>query len=149
MVVLKLLATGFYLGLLPKAPGTFGTLLGIPLSYLFLSFGPFFYLVATLLFVLISIVVTEFYSKTLQEHDSPSIVMDEVAGYLVAFTALPFHIYWIVLAFLLFRFFDIFKPFPISRLDQIPGGMGIVLDDVGAGLMTNIILQILFVVTNS
>ena len=82
--------------------------------------------------------------RTLKEHDSGTIVIDEVAGYLVAFAALPFEIFWIALAFLLFRFFDAIKPFPINRLDRIRGGLGIVLDDLGAGLITNIILQILF-----
>ena len=142
--MIKFLATGCYLGLIPKAPGTFGTLLGIPLSYFFLLLGKYTYLAATLLFILASIFISEFYSRTLKEHDSPTIVIDEVAGYLVAFAMLPFQISWIILAFLLFRFFDAVKPFPINRLDRIPGGLGIVLDDLGAGIITNIILQILF-----
>ena len=142
--VIKFLATGCYLGLIPKAPGTFGTLLGIPLSYLFLSLGEYGYYIATLLFIFLSIVIAELYDRTLKEHDHQTIVIDEVAGYLVAFIGLPFQIFWIVLAFLLFRFFDVLKPFPINRLDRIKGGLGIVLDDLGAGLITNIILQILF-----
>ena len=142
--VIKFLATGCYLGLIPKAPGTFGTLLGIPLSYLFLSLGEYTYYIATFLFIFLSIVIAELYDRTLKEHDHQTIVIDEVAGYLVAFLALPFQMFWIVLAFLLFRFFDAIKPFPINRLDRIKGGLGIVLDDLGAGLITNIILQILF-----
>ena len=142
--VIKFLATGCYLGFIPKAPGTFGALLGIPLSYLFLSFGTYSYLLTTLLFIMAAIIISELHNRTLKEHDSPTIVIDEVAGYLVAFTFLPFQIFWIILAFLLFRFFDAVKPFPINRLDRIPGGLGIVLDDIGAGIITNIILQILF-----
>ena len=142
--VIKFLATGCYLGLIPKAPGTFGTLLGILLSYLFLSLGEYGYYIATLLFIFLSIVIAELYDRTLKEHDHQTIVIDEVAGYLVAFIGLPFQIFWIVLAFLLFRFFDVLKPFPINRLDRIRGGLGIVLDDLGAGFITNIILQVLF-----
>ena len=142
--VIKFLATGCYLGLIPKAPGTFGTLLGILLSYLFLSLGEYGYYIATLLFIFLSIVIAELYDRTLKEHDHQTIVIDEVAGYLVAFASLPFQIFWIVLAFLLFRFFDVLKPFPINRLDRIRGGLGIVLDDLGAGFITNIILQVLF-----
>ncbi len=142
--VIKFLATGCYIGLIPKAPGTFGTLLGIPLSYLFLLLGEYGYYIATLLFISLSIVIAELYDRTLKEHDHQTIVIDEVAGYLVAFAALPFQVFWVVLAFLLFRFFDVLKPFPINRLDRMKGGLGIVLDDLGAGLITNVILQILF-----
>ena len=142
--VIKFLATGCYLGLIPKAPGTFGTLLGIPLSYLFLSLGEYGYYIATLLFIFLSIVIAELHDRTLKEHDSGTIVIDEIAGYLVAFAALPFQMSWIVAAFLIFRFFDALKPFPINRLDRIRGGLGIVLDDLGAGLVTNVILQIVF-----
>ena len=142
--VIKFLATGCYIGLIPKAPGTFGTLLGIPLSYLFLLLGEYGYYIATLLFISLSIVIAELYDRTLKEHDHQTIVIDEVAGYLVAFASLPFQMFWVVLAFLVFRFFDAVKPFPINRLDRIKGGLGIVLDDLGAGLITNIILQVLF-----
>ena len=142
--VIKFLATGCYLGLIPKAPGTFGTLLGIPLSCLFLLLGEYGYYIATLLFIFLSIIIAELYDRTLKEHDHQTIVIDEVAGYLVAFATLPFQMFWIVLAFLIFRFFDAIKPFPINRLDRIKGGLGIVLDDLGAGLVTNVILQILF-----
>ena len=141
--MIKFLATGCYLGLIPKAPGTFGTLLGIPLSYLFLSLGEYAYYIATLIFIFLSIVIAELHDRTLEEDDSGTIVIDEIAGYLVAFAALPFQVFWIIAAFVLFRFFDAVKPFPINRLDRIKGGIGIVLDDLGAGLITNIILQIL------
>ena len=141
--MIKFFATGAYLGFLPKAPGTFGSFLGIPLAYAFLLFGQFFYLIATFVFVLFSIVMAELYDRRLEEHDSQTIVIDEVAGYLVALVAIPFQWPYILLAFVLFRIFDIFKPYPLSALDRIPGGIGIVLDDVGAGLITNIILHLL------
>ena len=142
--VIKFFATGAYLGFLPKAPGTFGSFLGIPLAYVFLLFGQFFYLIATFVFVLLSIIIAELYDRQLEEHDSQTIVIDEVAGYLVALVAIPYQFQWpyILLAFVLFRIFDILKPFPLSYLDRIPGGIGIVLDDVGAGLMTNVILHL-------
>ena len=146
--LIKLLATGFYLGHIPKIPGTFGTLLGIPLSYFLLSIGGMItYLIATLFFVLLAMMISELHDRTLPEPDSKTIVIDEVAGYLVAFVGMPFQWHWILFVFVMFRLFDGFKPFPISYIDKnVKGGIGIVLDDLAAGLIVNIIAQCLFII---
>ncbi len=142
--MIKFLATGFYIGYMPKFPGTFGTLLGIPLSYcLLLLEGTITYLAATMMFISLAILISELHDGTLAEDDSKTIVIDEVVGYLVAFAGMPFQWHWILFVFVLFRLFDGIKPFPINYIDKnIKGGMGIVLDDVVAGLITNIISQL-------
>jgi phosphatidylglycerophosphatase A len=129
------LAFGFGAGLLPKAPGTAGTLAAIPL-YLWLSqFSQPVYLAAVVLVALAGIWICGSASATLGTHDHPGIVWDEVAGYLV--TMIPASGSWISLlaGFILFRVFDIWKPWPISVADRnISGGAGIMLDDLLAGI---------------
>jgi len=77
--------------------------------------------------------------KTLQEHDSPKIVVDEIAGYLIA--VYTWDGIYLIIGFLLFRFLDILKPAPINRLQRLPGGLGVMADDLAAGLITNIIMK--------
>ncbi|MDZ4660921.1 MAG: phosphatidylglycerophosphatase A [Pseudomonadota bacterium] len=143
--VLEFIVTGFCIGKIKWAPGTFGTLLGIPLAIL-LNFGNiYFYMGATLALILFAIFLCHFYQLATHEHDQPSIVIDEVVGYLVTMTWLPHHWLPYALGFVLFRFFDILKPFPINILDQkIKGGLGVVADDLAAGLLSNILLQLIF-----
>jgi len=143
--VVTALATGFGLGFMPVAPGTFGTLLGIPFAY-FLHFrGPAPYMLVTFIFSLFAIVISELASRLFGEADSPKIVIDEVAGFLVTMTWLPATWQSFLLGFLLFRLFDALKPGPIGYLDRkVKGGLGVVVDDLAAGLAANIILQILY-----
>ena len=141
-LLVELLATCFYLGKFPKAPGTLGTLFAIPIAYLFFQLGMTGYLVATVLFVLASIFISHAYESKSEVHDSKEIVIDEVAGYLITMALIPQSPLYIVLGFVLFRIFDIWKPGPIGYIDKkIKGGVGVVLDDVAAGLVSNIILQ--------
>ncbi len=143
--VIEVIATGFYFGRAPVAPGTFGTLVGIPLVYLFLFLGPMGYLIASVLFVIFSIVIAELHERKLGHHDAKEIVIDEVAGFVVAMAWIPFEWSWVILAFLLFRFFDAIKPFPISVLDKkVGGGFGVVVDDIAAGIIVNLILQVVY-----
>jgi phosphatidylglycerophosphatase A len=138
------LATGFYLGKSPKAPGTFGTLGGIPIWFAFSALGPLGYIIMTLATIVVAIVVSDLYGKNFVEHDRQEIVIDEIAGYLVTMALLPLTLKWMILGFILFRIFDIWKPYPISYLnDHVKGGLGVVADDVAAGLVANILLQIL------
>jgi phosphatidylglycerophosphatase A len=129
------LAFGFGAGLAPKAPGTAGTLVAIPL-YLWLSqFSQPVYLGAVVSVVLAGIWICGRAAAKLDSHDHPGIVWDEVAGYLV--TMIPASGGWISLfaGFMLFRLFDIWKPWPISVADKnISGGAGIMLDDLLAGI---------------
>lgn len=137
-----LLAFGFGAGCAPRAPGTFGTLVGIavylPLARLELP-G---YLLATGLVFIVGIWICGRTAKELRVHDHPGIVWDEIAGYLVTMTALPLHWGWMLAGFALFRLFDIWKPWPIGWLDRrVGGGLGIMLDDAIAGLFALAVLH--------
>lgn len=136
------LALGFGSGLAKKAPGTFGTLAAIPL-YLLLSPLPLiWYLLATLIAVFAGIYICDRASKDMGVHDHGAIVWDEVAGLLITMIAAPAGIIWLVAGFILFRIFDILKPWPIRVLDaRVHGGLGIMADDVLAGLFALCCLQ--------
>ena len=139
------LAVGLGSGLAPKAPGTFGTLAAIPVYMLVvLNFD----LEGLWLFVLLGsalgIYLCHATAKAWQVHDSPSIVWDEWMGFCLAMSCVPFEWRWVILGFVLFRFLDIVKPWPISWVDRhVHGGLGIMLDDLLAGFFTAIILKIL------
>jgi phosphatidylglycerophosphatase A len=136
------LATWFGLGRMPWVPGTFGTLGAFPLVYAFALLGPLPYMISTIVFIVFAVIIAHLFESLHGEHDSSCIVIDEVAGFLVTMTWVPLEPkYWLA-GFLLFRGFDMVKPFPINILDQrIKGGLGTVIDDVAAGLVSNIILQ--------
>lgn len=139
------LALGLGLGRSPWAPGTVGTLLGIPLVFLFSQLGMLPYMLATLVFIVLSIVVCHLYEKQTEKKDPKEVVIDEVAGFLVAMTWLPLSWSSFLAAFLLFRLFDVWKPLFIGYLDKnVKGGLGIVADDLAAGIVTNIILQVVY-----
>lgn len=129
----KLLATGLGLGLLPKAPGTFGTLLGVVLAVLF----PDNLWLVTGACVL-GIWIANEGEKIFNQHDCPKIVIDEIAGFLVA--SYGWHGYQLIYAFILFRIFDIVKPFPVRQLQKLPGGLGVMVDDIAAGLLANLVI---------
>lgn len=142
------LATGAYTGHAKTAPGTVGTLVGIPL-FLVLSLLstpallPYLSLV-TIAFIIFSVYIAEKAVTILDREDPGCVVIDEIAGYLVTTLGFAFSIKTALLAFILFRFFDILKPFPVKFLeDTIPGGAGVVLDDVAAGIMAHIVLSIM------
>ena len=137
------LATGFYTGNIPKAPGTFGTLPGLFLCF-FLAQMPWpLSLVCILVLIGLSVWLAGRAEKLIGRQDPGCIVIDEIAGMTVALAALPFTPYTAVTGFLLFRFFDIVKPPPIKNIDRrVHGGIGIVLDDVIAGLFANIVLRV-------
>jgi len=137
----KIIATVFFVGYVPFAPGTFGGLAA--LLFVWLLKPGTTALAATLAAVFITgVFSSHFAEKGLGEKDSRHIVIDEFAGYLAAMAFLPLTPGYMVSAFVLFRFFDIIKPSPIRDLERtVHGGMGIMLDDILAGLFTNIILQ--------
>jgi phosphatidylglycerophosphatase A len=140
-----MLATGFWLGRSPKAPGTVGSLLGFPLAYLFCLLGPYGYMTATFLFAIFAMIISQLYLVYVQTQDPQEVVIDEVAGMLIALTWVPFHPLSWGMAFLLFRILDATKPGPIGVVDsKIKGGVGVVADDLVAGLFANLILQIMF-----
>jgi phosphatidylglycerophosphatase A len=143
---IRFLATAGYLGTSPKAPGTVGTLGAFPFVYLLLSqTTPVVYMGVSFLFVLGAVLVCHFYEAEKKTHDSQEVVIDEWAGFLVTMTWLPVTWQSFVLGFLLFRVLDIFKPPPIRWIDQkVKGGLGVVADDIAAGLIANFILQLLY-----
>lgn len=141
------LSLGFGSGLLPKAPGTFGTLAAIPL-YLLMSYylTNVLYAIVTVAMLVIGIWICDITERAIGTHDHGSIVWDEVVGFLITMLFAPVS-WWTVLAgFVLFRLFDILKPFPISWLDRhMQGGLGTMMDDVAAGIMAWASLQLVLV----
>ena len=138
-----LLGLGFGSGLSPFAPGTAGTvvaLLFVPLLAL-LSTG---YLLAVLLVAsLVGIYICGYSANKLGAKDPSSIVWDEFVGLWIALAGFPVSSLWLVSGFVVFRCFDILKPWPISVLDRkVPGGLGIMLDDILAGIMTWLVLRL-------
>jgi len=133
--LVMLLATGFGLGRLPKAPGTWGTLPAFPIQLLLLTLAPLTYTLALVAIFILAVVVAGMAEKILDRPDPGMVVIDEIIGMLIALIALPATpLAWLG-AFLLFRFFDILKPWPIRLIDsRCHGGLGIVLDDVLAGI---------------
>lgn len=137
------LAFGFGSGLAPKAPGTFGSLAAIPLLLL-MSHMPFWaYGAITLVSMIAGIWICQKAADDLQTHDHPAIVWDEIAGMFITFIAVPLTPLNLLIGFVLFRIFDIAKPWPIRWADKkVHGGLGIMLDDILAGVIAALILHL-------
>ncbi len=136
-------ALGFGSGLSPVAPGTFGTLMAVPFYFLLMQLTPGVYLLFLILTFLLGIAICGMSAKQLGVHDHPGIVWDEFVGYLITMFMAPAGWLWIVVGFVLFRFFDILKPWPIRWIDRrVAGGLGIMLDDVLAGIYALVVLQL-------
>ncbi|MET0378384.1 MAG: phosphatidylglycerophosphatase A [Spongiibacteraceae bacterium] len=141
---IHLLACGFGSGLAPKAPGTFGTLAAFPLWYLLQMLSwPQYWVVVVAAFAL-GVFVCGRTAGDMGVHDHGALVWDEFVGLWVALACVPLDWFWIVLGFILFRVFDIWKPWPIRWFDRnLKGGLGVMTDDVVAGLLVLIILALL------
>lgn len=138
------IAFGFGSGLMPFAPGTWGTLAAVPVFLLLASFSPWLYLFCTLVFLILGAWASDKVCNELGEHDYSGIVCDEVGGFLLTMFCAPQGWVWIIIGFILFRLFDILKPWPISMADKhIKGGLGVMLDDVLAAVPAFFILQTL------
>ena len=143
------LATGFFIGYLPGAPGTFGTLIGLPICYLVSGFQIGFSIIITVLFIGLSVALASKAEKILNQRDASQIVIDEIAGILVTFMGHPLKLQTAVLGFILFRVFDILKPIPIRWLEKkVSGGSGIVVDDVVAGIYANLTLRLMMYIVH-
>ncbi|MBF0495279.1 MAG: phosphatidylglycerophosphatase A [Deltaproteobacteria bacterium] len=142
------MASGAYSGLSPFAPGTVGTAAAIPLYLILANLSKASYLISTLVVIIVGIWVAGRGEKISETKDPSWIVIDEIAGFLVTMAFVPFTFskpWTIVAGFLLFRFFDIVKPYPVRLIERrMPGGLGIVLDDVAAGIYANIFLHLLW-----
>ncbi|MBL7480063.1 phosphatidylglycerophosphatase A family protein [Legionella bononiensis] len=138
------IAFGFGSGLMPVAPGTWGTLAAVPLYLLMMDTHWSVYLTLTVLAFILGVLVSDKVSRDLGVHDYKGIVWDEVVGYLLTMFLAPKGLCWMIAGFILFRLFDIWKPQPIRYIDQtVHGGLGIMLDDVGAAVPAWLIMQTL------
>jgi phosphatidylglycerophosphatase A len=136
------LGLGFGSGLAPKAPGTFGTLAAVPIVWGMQSLSLTNYLLVTLIAFIVGIWICQQSAQWLQMEDPSAVVWDEIVGYMVTMIAAPQGWEWLVLGFILFRIFDIWKPWPIKWADQkLHGGFGIMVDDVIAGVFALILIQ--------
>jgi len=142
--LIMFIATGFYSGYLPKAPGTWGSLVGLLLFFLLHTLNLQIYLaVVAGIFVLGTFAAGEA-EKIMDRKDPGLVVIDEIVGILITMIAIPATPLAMALGFILFRIFDIWKPFPIRLIDQrFHGGLGIMLDDIVAGIFSLVILQVL------
>ena len=141
------LATGAYIGRLPFAPGSFGSLIGLPLVCLLAWLPLYMAVLVTLLFILAAVWVAGEGERALAVHDPGCIVIDEIAGMCVAMLGLPLTPFYVISGYVVFRILDIVKPPPARQVDRrLDGGWGIVMDDVIAGVMTNVVLRILHLV---
>lgn len=142
------IAFGLGSGLLPKMPGTWGTLMAIPFYLLLANTSVLSYLFIVLVLFIIGVVVCEKVTRDLQVHDYPGIVIDEMVGLLLTLFMIPKTTVYIIAGFLLFRLFDIWKPWIIKKVDKtVKGGLGIMLDDVLAAVPAWILLKLLIELT--
>ncbi len=151
--MVRFLATGAYLGYAPVAPGTVGSLGCAVLIWFFVPevtaatshLGLWVMLLSTLAFAALAIWAADLAERHFG-HDSSRIVIDEYAGFVVSVLLLPKSLLLFAVAFVLFRALDIVKPFPARQAEALPGGVGIVTDDLVAGIYTNILLRVMLLV---
>lgn len=138
------LSSGTYLGYIPLASGTFGTLWGLPIFFWLSAQSLWFQVLFIIGSIGLAILLAGQAEKIWNRKDPSQVVIDEIVGYLTTMAGMPFSWTMAVSGFFIFRIMDILKPFPIRKIDQgLPGGWGIVLDDVLAGVYSQIILRIL------
>ncbi len=139
----ELIATGFYIGRFKYAPGTVGTLLGVPLVYL-LVYKWWLTLLFGLLLYAVAVWSANYMVELTRDKDPEEVVIDEILGYFFSFLLIEPTLKTIAVAFITFRMLDIVKPFPIKLFERLPKGHGVVADDVVAGIMNAVILYFLF-----
>ncbi|HAW50409.1 TPA: phosphatidylglycerophosphatase A [bacterium] len=136
------IAMGFGLGKMPVAPATFGSLLGIPI-FILAGKNHLLYIEICILATILGIYIAHIAEKITGIKDDRKIVVDEVVGFLITMIGIPVEIFYIIMGFFIFRIIDILKPPPICLLQKASGGFGIVLDDILAGIIGCIILNII------
>ncbi|NLA75127.1 MAG: phosphatidylglycerophosphatase A [Deltaproteobacteria bacterium] len=147
--VILFFATWFFTGLIPFAPGTWGSLAALPFAVLAYNHGLTVSCLSMVLIILVSIPVSESAASIMGLKDPPSVVIDEAAGVFVTLFLIPVSWTNIITGLILFRIFDIFKPFPAGLIDKkVRGGAGIVLDDIVAGIYANLGLRVILALTN-
>lgn len=139
-----MLSLGLGTGLVPKAPGTWGSLLAVPVFIVLYPYGQLVYITAVAALFVLGVYLAGRTARALGVHDHNAIVIDEVVGMLATWIAIDPGWAAVLAGFVLFRFFDIVKPWPIRRIDQsCSGGLGIMLDDLAAAVMAAAVLQVL------
>ena len=139
--LVRLLGSCFGLGLLPKAPGTFGTLGGVAIAWFLPDETAL--RITTLVITLVGLGLATLAEKHVGGKDPQWFVLDEVAGYLAVLIGLPFREPWVlVAAFVAFRLFDITKPWPIRKFEELPGGVGVMADDLIAAVYAHLLISI-------
>ena len=139
--VILFIAQGAYSGRFPVAPGTAGTAVGVLLYLGVRSVSLSTYTAVCVLICVLGVWAAGRAEKILGCKDCSSIVIDEIAGYLISMFLVPFGWGYVVAGFFVFRIFDIIKPWPLHRLQDLHGGIGVMIDDIGAGIYTNLVLQ--------
>ena len=141
--LITLLATGFGAGLVPVAPGTVGTLVGVLICLISLPFPWIIRLLFVFALLAVSFYIAHQSEKIYQRKDDQRIVIDEIIGFQITMLPVAIDFLTICAGFVLFRIFDILKPFPIKQLQRLPGGWGIVIDDVVAGIYAGAVMWLL------
>lgn len=142
---IQFLALGFGSGLAPKAPGTFGTLAAIPVFLLMSVLAAPIYAIVVLVMATAGIYICGKAAQDAGVHDHPAIVWDEIVGFVITMFLIPVSWHSVLVGFILFRIFDIFKPWPISWLDKnCHGGLGIMLDDIAAGFAALAVMHLIY-----
>ena len=142
-LLVKAISTFFFVGYLPLIPGTFGSIAGIAIFYLFNGSSWLNYFLFIFCIMILGLLTSGRMEKLLNRKDPGCIVIDEVMGMLIAFSFLPPDPKIIILAFFMFRILDTLKPFPAGRLQNMHGAMGVMGDDLVAGVYANIVLQVI------
>jgi len=141
--LLLIIGTSLYTGYIPLGPGTFASLLAIPLITL-LHNNLFVYILTTIIVLFVGTIAAEHLSKIWNKKDDQRITIDEYLGILVTFLLIPkMNWYILLIGFILFRFFDIVKPLLIRQTERVSGGFGIMLDDILSGVYANLCLRLL------
>ena len=135
------LATFFYTGYLPFAPGSMASVLGVMFAF-FLRDHLAIYTGVLLIITILGFVTSDRMEKIVRQKDPSCVVIDEVSGVMIAFFLLPFSWPVVLTGFFLFRAFDMFKIYPVNKLEGMEGGVGVMMDDIVAGIYTNIIMHI-------
>ncbi len=140
--VIKLVSSCFFLGYFPFMSGTIASLAGVGLYLLIKGNNPI-YVALTLIIIILGFLTCGKAEDIFGKKDSGKIVIDELAGMLIALYFLPFRLSYVIAAFIIFRILDILKPYPLRRIENLKGSCGVMLDDIGAAIYTIIIMQII------
>ncbi|KAA0258895.1 phosphatidylglycerophosphatase A [Deferribacter autotrophicus] len=140
---LKWTATGLNVGFIEYMPGTFGTLVAIPLIFLTGVFSIFFKFLFFIILFILGIIASEYYQHYYEKEDPSEVVIDEIAAFYFIMIFFPATLLNLILSFFIFRIFDIWKPYPIKQIEKsVSGGVGIMIDDIVAAIYTLIVMLI-------